>query len=130
MTFLNLTVNVLAVVDRDGTGQKVGKKSANKSSNRYYNSNSSSVGSNGLTYAHYVKKQTCYNCRIPGHIARNCTHRPNVPYYTQNQRITSRDRSYSKPMKVEKPKAMMNKHPKVKPSFRDWNAANLKENNL
>ncbi|KAJ0857527.1 hypothetical protein HanRHA438_Chr13g0591251 [Helianthus annuus] len=29
-------------------------------------------------------------------------------------------------MKVEKPKAMMNKHPQVKPSDGDWNAAKAK----
>ncbi|MFS7979205.1 putative transcription factor interactor and regulator CCHC(Zn) family [Helianthus anomalus] len=72
------------------------EKSANKSSNRSYNSNSSSVGSNGSGYAPYVKKQTCYNCGIPGHIVRNCTHRPYVPYYKQNQRVASREKSYSK----------------------------------
>ncbi|MFS7961125.1 putative transcription factor interactor and regulator CCHC(Zn) family [Helianthus anomalus] len=84
-------------------GRKL-EKSTNKSSNRTYNSNSSSVGSNGSGYAPYVKKQTCYNCSIPRHITRNCTHRPHVPYYTQNQRFTSRDKSYSKPMKVESPR--------------------------
>ncbi|XP_022019043.1 uncharacterized protein LOC110919074 [Helianthus annuus] len=95
------------------------KQAVNKSSNKSYNSNSSSVGSNGSGYAPYVKKQTCYNCGIPSHIARNCTHHPYVSYYTQHQRVTPRDRSYSKPMKVEKPKAMMSKRPKVKLSDGD-----------
>ncbi|MFS7978238.1 putative transcription factor interactor and regulator CCHC(Zn) family [Helianthus anomalus] len=52
------------------------EQSANKSSNRSYNSNSSLVGSNGSGYAPYVKNQTCYNYSIPVHIARNCTHVP------------------------------------------------------
>ncbi|KAF5817429.1 hypothetical protein HanRHA438_Chr02g0054181 [Helianthus annuus] len=99
-------------------GSKV-EQFTNKSSNKLYNSYSASVGSNGSGYAPYVKKQTCYNYGIHGHIARNYTHRPYMPYYTQHQRVTPRDRSYSKPMKVDKPKAMMNKHPWVKPSDGD-----------
>lgn len=31
-----------------------------------------------------LKKQTCFNCGVPGHIARNCPHRPYVPYYAQH----------------------------------------------
>ncbi|KAI3805508.1 hypothetical protein L1987_27945 [Smallanthus sonchifolius] len=44
-----------------------------------------------------------------------------------SQRATQREKYYSKPMKVEKPKAMKNKHPKVKPSDNDWNAAKNKQ---
>ncbi|MFS8006738.1 putative transcription factor interactor and regulator CCHC(Zn) family [Helianthus anomalus] len=60
------------------------EQSTNKSSNKSYNLNSSSVGCNGSGYAHYVKKKACYNCGIPGHIAQNCTHIPYVTYYTQD----------------------------------------------
>ncbi|KAJ0496452.1 putative transcription factor interactor and regulator CCHC(Zn) family [Helianthus annuus] len=76
--------------------------------------------------AFYMKRQICFNCGIAGHIARNCTHRPYVPYYMQNQRVASKDNYHSKPMKVSSPKAMKNVNPKVKPSDGDWNAAKNK----
>ncbi|KAL7583467.1 hypothetical protein Lser_V15G43948 [Lactuca serriola] len=31
----------------------------------------------------YMKRQTCFNCRTPGHISRNCPHCLYVPYYKQ-----------------------------------------------
>ncbi|MFS7978516.1 putative transcription factor interactor and regulator CCHC(Zn) family [Helianthus anomalus] len=63
-----------------------------------------------------MKRQICFNCGIPGHISRNCIHRPYVPYYAQNQRVTPKDYYHSKPMKVSSPKAMKNVNLKVKPS--------------
>ncbi|MFS7988196.1 putative transcription factor interactor and regulator CCHC(Zn) family [Helianthus anomalus] len=76
--------------------------------------------------AFHVKRQTCFNCYIAGHIARNCTNRPYVPYYMQNQRVTPKDNNHSKPMKVFSPKAMKNVNPKVERSNGDWNAAKNK----
>ncbi|KAJ0714647.1 putative transcription factor interactor and regulator CCHC(Zn) family [Helianthus annuus] len=76
--------------------------------------------------AFYLKRQTCFNYGIAGHIARNCTHRPYIPYHVQNQRVTPKDKYHSKPIKVSSPKSMKNVNPKVKPSNRDWNAAKNK----
>ncbi|XP_021979788.1 acidic repeat-containing protein-like [Helianthus annuus] len=58
----------------------------------------------------FSKRQTCFNCGIPGHIVRNCVHRP---YYSRN--------TYNQ-------KAILSsfiKHqcPMARPSDRDWNLA-------
>ena len=39
------------------------------------------------------RKQTCFNCGIPGHIARNFPRRPYVPYYGQTGRHEFRGRT-------------------------------------
>ncbi|MFS7938159.1 putative transcription factor interactor and regulator CCHC(Zn) family [Helianthus anomalus] len=130
MKLINLIRNVLTVVDKD-IRSRAGSLNNLKQIIQWILYLKFFIGwIEWIGIAHNVKKQTYYNCDIPSHIARNCTHHPYVPYYTQNQRVTSRDKSYSKPMKVEKPKAMMNKHPKVKASDGDWNAAKANEKKL
>lgn len=40
----------------------------------------------------YLKKQTCFHCGIPGHIARNCPNQAYVPYYAQGRKSVPRGR--------------------------------------
>ena len=93
---------------------------------RSYSSQPSSYGSNNVDYASYARKQTCYACGKPGHIARNCFHRPTNYYYGKNQKVTPKVNLNSKPMKVEKPKVVNNQKPKVKQS--DFRKGETKRN--
>ena len=56
-----------------------------------------------------LKKQTCFNCGVAGHIARNCPHRPYVPYYAQRWENVSRGSSSKR-------------NPSQSRSDGDWNA--------
>ena len=63
----------------------------------------------GQSPSFYLKKQTCFNCGIAGHIARNCPYRPYVPYYAEKGENVSRGRSSKR-------------NPSQSRSDGDWNA--------
>ncbi|MFS7944808.1 putative transcription factor interactor and regulator CCHC(Zn) family [Helianthus anomalus] len=74
---------------------------------------------------HTLKRQTCFNCGIAGHIARNCVHLPRMSSEHKsfnNQKAKSNRTCCSKPVKVTKIEAMKNNSRKTKPSDFDWNA--------
>ncbi|KAL8257626.1 hypothetical protein R6Q59_029667 [Mikania micrantha] len=57
-------------------------------------------GSNSPVYAPFPKKQTCFACGKPSHIARNCIHQTTKFY----QKVTPKIKVCSNPRKVERPK--------------------------
>ncbi|KAL8265781.1 hypothetical protein R6Q59_003125 [Mikania micrantha] len=71
----------------------------------------SSCGSNSSFYAPYEKKQTCFACGKPSHIARNCIHRPTEFY----QKVTPKVKVCSNPRKFERAKVVNHPKPNDKP---------------
>ncbi|KAI3518419.1 hypothetical protein L1887_07146 [Cichorium endivia] len=62
----------------------------------------------------YLKRQTCFNCGIARHIARNCPHRPYVPFYTQSW------------LNMPKGRSSKRKPSRLRSRDGDWNAAKAK----
>ncbi|MFS7979183.1 putative transcription factor interactor and regulator CCHC(Zn) family [Helianthus anomalus] len=81
---------------------------------------------------HALKRQTCFNCSIVGHIARNCVQLPRVQSKhknAQNQKVKLNRSRYSEPVTTAKFEAMKNNYRKAKPSDHDGNASNQRNRN-
>ena len=83
-------------------------------------------GQHSVQLSYPVKRQTCFHCGIPGHIARNCKNQAYVSFEQKSRKAKSWNANKSKSMKVSPPKTMPTSRSKTKPSDGDWVKAKVK----